>query len=121
MATDPKLKALNLWLKGLTYTEIGRRMGYSRQRAQQIIAPPTAIRNAIKKRAEGRCEHCGVELEGGHIHHLGSDGRTPENYNDMANLVYLCILCHGICHAEEMSKLMQDRYWKAVFAKAKRR
>ena len=34
-------KAMRLWLNGLTYAEIGSELGFSRQRAQQIIRRST--------------------------------------------------------------------------------
>lgn len=96
--TEPKVRAVELWLKGLTYGEIGMELGVSRQRAQQMIRPTTAIYNLVRARANESCESCGVKLGNGHVHHKTTDGKTPEDFNDVSNLMYLCASCHGRKH-----------------------
>lgn len=89
-------RAVELRLKGLTYAEIGRELGISRQRVQQITRPPAQVYDFVKRRAESKCEDCKVPLGSGHIHHKHV---TPLfNYNDIENLEYLCISCHRERH-----------------------
>lgn len=93
-STGTKEEAIELKLKGLSYAEIARRFGVSRQRVQQMIRPPKEVYNAVKERAKGRCQFCGVELDSGHVHHLNN----VEDYNDWMNLRYLCTACHTNVH-----------------------
>lgn len=87
---------LDYRLSGMTYEAIGKELGVSRQRVQQIISPPEHIRNTIVQRANGKCQRCGVIVDGsGHVHHIGN---ISENYNDDENLELLCISCHRIAH-----------------------
>lgn len=88
-------QALTLRLEGLSYSEIGRKLGVSRQRAQQILMPPPPIYNLIRKRAGDRCERCGVFVTSGHVHHRNwQDG----NHNNPDELEYLCPSCHMKSH-----------------------
>ncbi len=92
-------KALALRLRGLSYTDIGRTLGISRQRAQQITSPPTPIRRAVVARAKGRCESCDVPVgSSGPVHHRGADDLTPDEYSDLENLQLLCLVCHAKAH-----------------------
>ena len=96
-----KQVALKLRLKGLTYQEVGRRLGISRQRVQQLIRPPREIYNLVHDRAKGRCEDCGIALphmHNGHVHHENSVDIHEEDFNDVKNLVYLCWSCHRKRH-----------------------
>lgn len=97
---EKRRQAIQLWLKGLTYAEIGNALSVSRQRAQQMIAPPRPVWNAIRAKAKGKCQHCGVAVLSGHIHHKNTDGRTLDDFNDMENLLYLCPGCHRKAHSE---------------------
>jgi hypothetical protein len=88
-------RALEMRLEGRTYLEIGRELRVSRQRAQQILEPPAVIRAAVVDRDGGLCRGCGLIVgKSGHIHHRGSTGLAPETYQDLANLILLCISCH---------------------------
>ena len=83
-------------LEGLSYTELGKQMGCSRQRIHQIIAPPKETRNAVVLRYQGKCCQCGQVVNGsGHVHHVSCEG---EDYNDLANLQLLCRACHRKAH-----------------------
>lgn len=82
--------AMELRLKGLSYAEIAKALGVTRQRAQQYVRPPKALYDAIRHRAKRRCERCEVTLDAGHIHHK----KAMENYNSLDNLEYLCVSCH---------------------------
>lgn len=90
-------KALELRLAGLTYAQIGEELSISRQRVQQLVAPPPAIRRLVVQRAKSACQRCGLRVgESGHVHHIGStDGDT---FNDVDNLELLCIPCHHRSH-----------------------
>jgi HNH endonuclease/Homeodomain-like domain-containing protein len=90
--------ALAMKLHGLTYAEVGAKLGVSRQRAQQLIRPPQAIWVEVRNRATGKCQKCGIKTEKGHVHHKKSTGITAENFNDLANLLYLCVSCHRSEH-----------------------
>jgi hypothetical protein len=98
-------KAVEMKLKGMTYAEIGKALGVSRQRAQQMVRPPKAIYDAVQDRAKGRCEHCGIELQRGHVHHKEGD---DVGYNDLRNLEYLCISCHRAVHSGPVQAASQD-------------
>lgn len=84
-------------LDGLTYEAVAKAFSISRQRVQQILEPPVQIRNAVIRRAEGKCENCGIMVGyGGHVHHL--NGNDLE-YSDISNLQLLCPTCHRWIHS----------------------
>lgn len=84
---------LLLRLKGYTYSKIAKEAGISRQRVQQLLSPPKEIREYIYNKYDGCCADCGILIgRSGHIHHENSN--TEENYQDINNLVLLCISCH---------------------------
>ena len=98
-------QAIRFRIEGLTYAEIGRQFGVSRQRAQQLVAPSTAMYNAVVRRAKSRCEVCHCELgerrlgkRPGDVHH-----RYPVSdlklWNSLDNLELLCKPCHRQSHA----------------------
>ncbi len=90
---------------GLTYAQIARKLGISRQRVQQLISPPPWVRSIVVNRAGGNCQDCGLLVNGsGHVHHKACDG---EDYNDVANLVLLCVSCHRIAHVGVRSICLQ--------------
>ena len=81
---------------GLTYAQIARKLGISRQRVQQLISPPPYVRKLVIDKASGECEICGLRVNGsGHVHHKSCKG---EDYNDVENLQLLCISCHRKQH-----------------------
>src|ERR1017187_4379275 len=93
-------QALALRLQGLSYAEIGRQMGVSRQRVQQLTSPSPSVRRFVGYRALWKCQACGTKLGTcGHVHHTGCTGKTPDNYNEIENLQYLCTSCHTTVHA----------------------
>jgi hypothetical protein len=92
-------EALRLRLDGKTYAEIGAALKITRQRAQQILRPPVDLYESVRKQANGHCEDCGIEVKEGHVHHRGSTGLKPEDFNDRKNLQYLCASCHRIAHS----------------------
>jgi len=96
---EVRTQALALRLEGLSFAEIGERVGLSRQRIQQILSPDPAVRSSVVERAEGRCQRCGLHVgTTGHVHHRKSKGATPDDYNDDVNLRLLCPTCHRVEH-----------------------
>lgn len=95
-----RAKAIHLRIQGLSYSAIAQQLGISRQRVQQITAPPTIIRDIVVGRAEGKCQVCEVYTgKGGHVHHLQANGQSVEEYSDLTNLRLLCTSCHLKAHA----------------------
>lgn len=92
-----KQEMLSLKLQGQSYRAISVLAGISRQRVQQLLAPPRAIRAIVVKRAEGICQGCQIYVgNSGHVHHQGA--HEGENYNDLDNLELLCPSCHRTEH-----------------------
>ena len=86
-------------LEGEPYQSIADKAGISRQRIQQILSPPPAIRRSVVAKAKGKCEHCGIKVgSSGHVHHIGNEG---ENYQDIENLQLLCPSCHRKVHCQD--------------------
>lgn len=92
-------KVRDLYAQGFTYAAIGQAVGISRQRAQQIVRPPSMLFTRIRKRSKDKCEGCGIPLRlgDGHVHHKQVNG----NLEDLANLLYLCRSCHRRQHGSE--------------------
>ena len=84
-------------LDGRSYAEIGAELGISRQRVQQILSPPTAIRDMVRRAAKDRCQGCGVIVgKSGHVHHR--DSTNGDTYSQLDNLQLLCRSCHWYAH-----------------------
>ena len=84
--------ALRMKRNGMTYQQIGDYFKVSRQRVQQAISPPFAVKLALIRRSGNKCQDCGIFLGGhGDIHH---EGGSDCDYNDIDNLVHLCTSCH---------------------------
>lgn len=94
--TARKAEAIRLRLQGLTYAEIGKVLGVSRQRAQQLVRPPAAVYRAVRAKTKGACADCGLKTKTGHVHH--NDLVSEDDFNDFPNLVYLCVSCHTRRH-----------------------
>ena len=93
-------EALTLRLKGLPYSHIAERLGISRQRVQQVLAPPPRVRFQVLILARGLCAVCGVFVgQTGHVHHRGASGSVCDEYNDPENLQLLCLSCHRKAHS----------------------
>lgn len=96
---DRRAEIMDRRLDGLTYQQIGEELGVSRQRVQQILSPPPAIRKAVATRAHHRCERCGIAVGlSGHIHHDNPLGR--EDFDDINTLQLLCFRCHRLVHGK---------------------
>ena len=96
-------------LNGLTYLNIGKQAGISRQRVQQLLSPPPVIRRMVVAKANGECQYCGLTVgQSGHVHH---NGDAFDTYDDIENLELLCISCHRKAHhmKDEAADLMRTR------------
>lgn len=99
MNISPRPAALRLRLDGATYADIGAALGVSRQRAQQLLSPPGAIRAVVVARASGLCQRCARRVDdSGHVHHRAAVGLEPDAYGDLDNLELLCLPCHRSAH-----------------------
>jgi hypothetical protein len=102
-----QLYAIGLKLKGMSYSQIGRAMGVTSQRAQQLVMVGPSVKESVRIRAKGKCADCQAYIPSvfedgygsitGHVHHDRLT-ETPEEYCKMENLVYLCISCHAKRH-----------------------
>lgn len=105
--------ALALRLEGLTFAEIGAKLDLSRQRIQQMLSPPKAVRDFVVERAMGKCQRCGVLVgKAGHVHHRKSSEVDAGAYNDQGNLRLLCPSCHRSEHKTPSGQLTWDQYVK---------
>ena len=101
-----KEKMIEMKLNGNTYSQIAKELNISRQRVQQIISPPKELRDYIVKKYSGLCAKCGIQVNrAGHIHHTSS---TDENYNDIDNLILLCLSCHRAEHKGDSQKRREN-------------
>jgi len=97
--TMQQQKMLTLRLQGHTYNHIANLAGISRQRVQQLLSPPKAIRDFVVNKYAGRCDNCSLYIgRRGHVHHKANDG---ELYNDIENLQLLCLSCHRKAHKND--------------------
>ena len=88
---------LMLRLEGRTYQYIANEAGVTRQRIQQILAPPDSVRDYVVNKYDGYCVQCGIYVgSSGHVHHSNANGE--DEYEDKENLLLLCISCHRIAH-----------------------
>lgn len=70
---------------GKTYAQIGKQMGVSRQRIQQLIAFSREEREELMARAGKKCEDCGTpygKLDTHHTDYIKNEG------------IVLCVPCH---------------------------
>lgn len=73
--------ALRLRLTGMPYRKIGKELGISGQRVQQILRPDPGVSQVIRERAQEACESCHKMVgRSGHIHHLTTAVTTPPAY-----------------------------------------
>ena len=94
---------LKMRLDGLSYGQIAKVVGLSRQRVQQILQPPADVKKLVRERAKDKCEDCGIWLgESGHLHH---NGGGIENYGEPEKLQYLCPTCHRQAHKGEATQI----------------
>ena len=91
-------------MKGLTYLEISEKMGISRQRVQQLVRPVAPVYSFVRKRANSKCEKCGIEIRSGNVHHKRETGLSESEFNSIDNLEYLCVGCHMAIPAKDRGK-----------------
>ena len=103
MALESKRDIALRWrLEGFTYQRIGEELGLSHQRIQQLLQAPKEIRHLIIDRAGNACQTCGINLSKGrgHVHHRLAKGLQADDWNDLDNLVYICLSCHRYDHSK---------------------
>jgi hypothetical protein len=66
-----------------------------------VSAIPAPVRKVVLERADGRCEHCGAEVDHLELHHRKY--RTRGGKHLVTNLLALCgwgnhTGCHGLAH-----------------------
>jgi hypothetical protein len=78
--------------------------------AQRVVA----VRNAVKARADGHCEICGIKLLRPEGHNIGSmHHRFKKEYgglDSLANLLHLCMPCHRWVHDDEYESFIDWGY-----------
>lgn len=84
-----KQQARSLKIEGLTYQQIGDRLGVSRQRAQQLVSIPKDELRTMRLKAGFKCSTCGRQSNKLDGHH--------EDYNN-DDVVLLCVSCHMVKH-----------------------
>jgi Zn finger protein HypA/HybF involved in hydrogenase expression len=104
VSKEQRLKAIALKMHGLTYKAIGEELGVSHQYAQQLVRPPKAIYDHVRRRADFKCQKCGIVTHSGHVHHVGE---LDHGYNDVENLKYLCASCHRAEHVKARPSIPQ--------------
>jgi len=89
--------ALQLALEGLTLSQVGQRLGLSRQRIYQLLQAPAHITQEVIARTRGLCEKCGILAKPFHIH--AKDRRREVNeYRGEGALRLLCLSCARVEH-----------------------
>jgi len=103
----------------LSYTEIAQKYGISRQRIQQLLSPPSAIRKYIYNKHNDRCVDCGKYVgKSGHIHHTQLD-KNGANYQDIDNLILLCNGCYKKRHGIPLiTKRFSCSFCKNIYEKS---
>jgi hypothetical protein len=69
---------------------------------------PTAVREAVDRRARGRCEMCGLPAPNAHLHHrqprgAGSSTLDPHTLSNLLRL-------HPICHLVHVEQARERAY-----------
>jgi len=81
-------QVIKLFRQGMSYAEVGRRVGLSRQRVMQIVKPPTSIYEHMKRKARGICANCEVIAPSGRI------SGYREGTLEVSKYKYLCASCY---------------------------
>lgn len=66
---------------------------------------PNQVREMVLRRADGRCERCGMHCDVLQLHHRrprGMGGSTDPATNTASNAVGLCPGCHAICESKRL-------------------
>ena len=97
------------WEHGVTFAEMGRRLGVTRQRAEQLVRAPQsrarqAVHAAIKCGKLVRSDTCARCGEGGKI-----EAHHPD-YSKPLKVEWVCLMCHRPLHPkEERARRWMDR------------
>lgn len=94
-------KRVDAWLlEGLSFAEIGRKLGITRQRVHQIytgystiVVKNTLLESIYKKAWKDMCQHC-FKSKSKHMHHRDGDHTN----NTVSNLLPVCYRCHYGLH-----------------------
>ena len=70
---------------------------------------PKKTLQALKERADGRCEYCGG-IPGVDSHHIKS--RARGGTHDIENLILLCRACHRRVHNGKVRSLLKHSWEK---------
>lgn len=90
--------------EGLTYQQIGDLLGFSRQRAHQILSGYESMNvrkgfrkvvNLIIKKRDGECCQFCMAQDNLILHHKDGDTRNNNSYN----LITMCQRCHRVLHS----------------------
>lgn len=124
--------ATKLKSKGLTYNEIGKKFGVSRQRIFQIVNGLNVSkdlrnvrRNKIRERDNNTCQKCGAEWDGISIkfpvHHIDCDSKKTKQVDKLEieekNLITLCFSCHRNIHSKIKHPTLKNPERKEYYRK----
>ena len=81
-----------------TFTEIAEKYGVSKQRIQQLVSAPPAIRKFVHENSKKVCRECGapVVLRDMQVHEQGAG--LVDNYDNISMLICMCRDCHVTEH-----------------------
>lgn len=81
---------------GMTYAQIGAKLGVSRQRAQQLVAPAAKRLREIRDALGNKCQSCGKRAKQLHCHHSDYSAEPDK---------LLCPSCHRLIECDEREKI----------------
>jgi len=106
-------QARKLKREGLSYSQIGEKMGVTKQRAQQLVTIPKSELEKLRIAANGKCQKCGKpsnKLDGHH-----------EDYNS-DRLIMVCVSCHmHKGHTARLTGRLTTDYMRRLTTLRKRR
>ncbi len=88
--------------------DVARELGVSIGRIQQVVNPSSQVRRYIRKKANGKCQNCGLAISYlGQIH--DPQGRCAEldGYDEVGDLILLCVYCHRLAHTSDPHQVRQ--------------
>lgn len=112
---DKETYIKELYKQGFSYTEIGSRLGVSRQRIHQILRDyhNTGRQNRLEKyRDWGPCKVCEDNVAKD-LHHIDFNNSNDE----IENLIQVCKSCHYKLHTGRRSQREYPRHRRNPFNK----
>lgn len=103
------IQARKLKASGLTYEEVGNKMGISRQGAYSLIAPSPSKRKAIIQSRNHLCDRCHLHRTKLYLHFI--------SYDSNENIEVLCSHCHRIADQENGTmpiRIRQPKKYKVL-------